>query len=141
MYIYPLEPEMMSVRHIDPLNPHWLACVGRSLLWSLTVSTNKGRLPVPLPETQSLMCQTVNSLCPLITDINAYPEKNVLYRGGLRDLAVALRIIVLSDWTEMGRLGTPRETVDFYNSISAAWTSGLFANLGTKFGQMSVIYK
>ncbi len=127
LYIYPLE--IPGIDRKDPINPQRVAAIGRALLWSLTTSTPRGRVPeIPLELSQHYFFETVGELPSLLRQIIKNPELESTYRSGIRDLALALRIIVLSDWEEIARMGGSVERSRFFQLLQGIWQSNLWAN-------------
>lgn len=112
LYLYPLE---MGLIGLPADCPERFSAVSRALLWSLTATDPSGRmLKLPCPTTTRYMCDTVSQLIPLIAAIESGKVDGQLYNGSIRDMALALRVIELSD-----NLGD-----DFFSQISGAfWSS------------------
>lgn len=115
-----------------PTDPVRVATVARILLWSVTATDMEGRpLNVPGDNSQKVIYETVARVFELANLAQNDPKVERMYRGALRDFAIALRIIILSDWNEASRLqGIPSDRVHFLNRVTAAWNEGKFFHLG-----------
>lgn len=111
----------------SPIDPVRVATVARILLWSVTATDLNGRkLEVPGDNSQKVIYETVSHVFELANKANKDPEVERMYRGALRDFAIALRIIVLSDWDELSRMGVSSNRAYFLNRVTAAWNEGRF---------------
>lgn len=112
MYAWPLE---MGIRGLKVDSPDRYSSVGRALLWSLTATNPSGDLlKLPCEETLEMMCETVASLPFVLGEIERGKVEPRKYGGAIRDLALSLRIIELSE-----NLGDP-----FFRRVSGAYWSG-----------------
>jgi hypothetical protein len=115
---------------LDPTDPQRVAAVARALLWSISANDISGdRLPVPSYQTERAMIETVREVYTLIKKIDKNPEElEGLYRGSLRDLALAMRVILLSNWEEVSSYGGAAAVyARFFKKIDAAWRQGVSA--------------
>ena len=122
MYSFPLQiPEMSK----DPLDPQRVAAIGRALLWADTSTDPHGK-PLHLPDEQlKEYSETVKNFPELFRLIQENPKLERLYRSGIRDMALALRLILLTDWYDLKEnYGLAPDRADFFNFIGGAWYSG-----------------
>jgi hypothetical protein len=111
----------------DQLDPVQYAAIARALLWSVTVLTPGGATPgIVSPPVKKMFADAVAQTGPLIRDIERNPEKEILYRSSLRDISIALRIILLND---AGYLTSDQDMQRFFEAITRAWNFGKGANL------------
>lgn len=122
MYLYPLVAPLIDN---DPLNPKRLAYMGRALLWLVTNTDPAGkRLRVPDNHyTQTKFYETVSNFINILELSEQNPSLEPDYRSGIRDMALALRVIILNDWNEIGhQFGFDESHCEFFNNITAYWT-------------------
>lgn len=121
LYLYPLE--IPARDKSDPLDPVRFAAVSRALLWALTVRGPDGdRLRLPFPKSDKYYLDTVSQVQQLLDKIRENPELEIMYRGGLRDMAIVIRMCELTDWHElMEHYNYPIERGEFFEHIAAAW--------------------
>lgn len=127
LYEYPLEFSGSERVTKDPIDPKRFAAVGRVLLWSVTSTTpDGGRLPIPCDESRGVIYETVANLFTVLYAIKLDPSLKKVYSSGIRDMALALRIIELTDWEELSRISKnfSQEEKDFMHQISANWWIG-----------------
>lgn len=124
--LYPLEiPLILGIK--DPLDPKRVAAIARALLWAVTAKNSSGQfLNPPYFSTRQFICETVYYFPRLLNLIKDNPELEVNYRSALRDMAIALRLIVLSDWTGVNEsYAFNTNMIKFFENVSANWTGGL----------------
>lgn len=123
LYLYPLEIPSLAK---DPLEPQRFAAIARALLWACTATPpGGGYLAVPFEHSQSLFAQTVSHFAGLIRSCQQNPTLEDQYRSGIRDMALALRIIILTDWDQMAKenqISTAHAS--FFGRIGTAWWPG-----------------
>lgn len=121
LYLYPLE--IPGRYKSDPLDPVRFAAVSRTLLWALTVSDPYGnRLRLPFPKSDKYYLDTVSQVQQLLDKIRENPELEIMYRGGLRDMAIVIRMCELTDWYELMEYHNyPTQRGSFFQNIAAAW--------------------
>lgn len=127
LYEYPLEFSGSERVTKDAIDPKRFAAVGRVLLWSVTSTTPNGnRLPIPCDESRRVIYETVANLFTVLYAIKLDPSLKKVYSSGVRDMALALRIIELTDWDELSRISMnfTYEEKTFMQRVSTSWWIG-----------------
>lgn len=126
-------PLEIPVINPDPLYPQRVAAIARALLWAVTVKDPNGNfLNPPFYWTQDRFCETVTAFAELLEEIRTCTDPAIksqlmmTYKGPIRDMAIALRLIVLSDWTGVDEsYAFNTKMIKFFENVSAHWTGGL----------------
>ncbi len=122
--------ELHGINDTDKLDPHRLAAIGRSLLWMVTEQTpHKKELSLPSVTTRNAIFESMLYLYPLVEKLENNPEFKVFYRGAIRDMSLALRVILVSDWSAMAKEGYPADRTAFFMDIAWAWRHGMFTTM------------
>lgn len=96
MYTYPLE--IPGIARFEMLDPRRVVVVGRSLLWQALSTDPQGHeLKEPSLNTQREVVKTVGGFVKLLETIAAEPPLLKVYASGIRDMSLAMRMIVLNE--------------------------------------------
>ncbi|MBL8015251.1 MAG: hypothetical protein JNK26_03635 [Candidatus Doudnabacteria bacterium] len=121
--LYRYQVEIPNVYPNNPKEPKRVAAVGRALLWLVTATDpDKKILKVPFPASQEYFIRTIEAIPSLLREIEVNPKLEKLYRSGLRDMAIALSIIVLTDWSYSNEI----DRKNFFAELSARWIGALW---------------
>lgn len=129
LFLHPLHiPEMNP----NPMDPQRVSAMARALLWSVTSSDSNGMpLRAPLEQLKDYT-KTVEGFYKLLSDVKKNPELEKYYRSGIRDMSVALRIILLNDWDQMNtKSQIVSQRAEFFNQITSAWYIGKLHQLNS----------
>ncbi len=135
LYVYPLA--VMGIDDLDPLDPRRFAIVGRALLWAVTASVVREdgytqRLRPPYQNMFHIFANTVFHFPELLKRIEENPDEEFKYRSGIRDLALALRVILLMR-NSYGD-GFNDQMQNFFKVVGYSWYYGKVLFYDTKEG-------
>ena len=112
----------------NPIDPNLVAAIARGLLWAASATDPSGKaLRLPTEQLTEYFA-TVEQFSRLFEDVTNNPELESQYRSGIRDMALALRVILLTDWhgyyEDHPFSAVLREKAEFFGQITAAWNCG-----------------
>ncbi len=127
LFLYPLFSTISEMS--GPIEPKRFSTISRILLWFLTVKDPDGNwLKPPDIHTQNLITQSVFHGYKRFRELsNPEDPSSINYRGSLRDFALAMRILLLTDWEMMEREGYPAENIAFIKNLLRSWTPAILA--------------
>jgi len=130
-YLYPLITTMDD--RSGPLEPRRFATISRILLWFLTVKDPEGNwLKTPDKHTQNMIFKSVffgyKRFRELMSDADF-----IYYSSSCRDFALAMRVLLLTDWDKMVSEGYPQENLSFIRNVLCSWPPSGMAK--AKFGK------